>query len=88
VTKRASVIPLVYTPDASLGRVRARIIAQFWDHPRVVRELREGEPDPSQQELDDLAASIKTTSGVPPTVRVIEVMYKPPLNINPLDDAA
>lgn len=76
--------------DPPLGPVRARVVLTCWDGPRVVKVLRQGEPDPTQDELDALLASIPwVTSGMWPTARIIELAFRRPdvPTVNPLETA-
>jgi hypothetical protein len=73
--------------DPAGGTIRAHIVATCWGGSMVLGELRWGEPDPSQAELDALAESIPISSGVRPNVRVIDVAFRRPPEVNPLDAA-
>jgi hypothetical protein len=59
-----------------VGPVDRLIVATTWSGPLILARLHEGEPDPTQAELDAMADELSPYGGVKPTVRVLE---RPPV---------
>jgi hypothetical protein len=76
--------------DPDENRVDRHVVATMWDGARLLGTLRQTDPNPPDQLLDEAANRlVAQNGGVKPTVRVVEVAFGPPSpgHVQPLDAA-